>query len=383
MFINFCSSEAGHFKLLKEALGSFQEKETDFKLVGNGGHSLKIPKCFKLFSHFLSDIIDSCPPFHEVPTIILPDCPVNSIQHLTNLLIKGSTESQENDHDVVKDIIEVANVLNIYMKNLVYEEQTKHYNETMKVDELEEGEIEDDEEDILLRSQQEKQIFEKDSGIQIASFAKVDSSNPNIMSTGKINNNILFQCTDCKKSFGSEAAFDTHLKITSKHGNKEDNLLCLWHKYRNYDYVEIENDEEGDIGDTRIKKPCVAKVESFNPLPFKCPECEKYFGTKPGLRRHQKKNHYKEKEKQLMRCSVCYQVMESKKLHRHMAIHKTCEVCGEVFDTIRSMVGHSKTVHGCKPYKCNSCEYAVSNKNNLKKHMKKQHDIDSDVKLYQ
>jgi len=284
--------------------------------------------------------------------------------------------------DVVKDIIEVANILNIYMKNLVYDEQTKHYNETMKVDELEEGEIEDDEEDILLRSQQEKHIFEKNGGIQIASFAKVDSSNPNIMTTGKINNNIPFQCPDCKKSFGSEAAFETHLKMTSKHGNKQDNLPCLWHKYRNDDYDEIEDDEEGDIVDIGIKKPSVAKVESFDPLAFKCPECEQYFGTNPGLRRHQKKNHNKSKEKQLIRCYICNQVMEStSKLHKHMEIHKICEFCGEVFDSIKMMVGHSKTVHGNNPYpyKCNFCEYAVSNKKNLRKHMKKH----SDVKLYQ
>jgi len=337
VIINFRSSEARHFMLLREALRSFDGKDTDFKLCAMGGHTLNTPRCFKLFSHFLSDIIDSCPPVQEVPTIILPDCPVNSIKHLLNLLTEGFTQSREGDHDV-RDIIEVANVLKIDIKNLVYDDQTKQA-EPMKVDELEEGEIEDDEEDFLLMEQEQK--FGNKIGIKIASFAEVDRSNPNIMTDGKINNNILFPCLECKKNFGTADGLERHLRMSSKHGT----------------------------------------------VLFHCTECRNSFGSEAALKNHMKTTakHGNEKfvkktgirklveakKRRECRCSICFQVLESKpKLISHMEIHNTCQACGKVFQSISCLDGHIRIAH---PHKCNFCEYVGSRMIKLKIHMKKHH----------
>ena len=337
--------------ILKEALKSFDEKDTDYRLYAMWGHSLKIPRCFKLFSHFLGDIIDSCPLVQEVPTIIMPDFPVNSIKHLINLLTKGFTQSQD-DQDV-KDIIEVAKVLNIDLKNLVYDEQTKQAEPT-KFDELEEGEIED-EEGLLLMAQEPKLIIVKKIGIKIASFAKASSSDPNIMTNDK--SNVLFRCPECKKSFGSETALETHLKMTCKHGNEEVKLLMAQEpKQRFVNKIGIQN------------------------INFQCPECKKCLGTETGLESHLKMKHGHighGKSKKMPRCRLCCQVFNSTSdLLSHKEIHKICEICGQVSRSISCMVGHIRSVHGFKPYKCNLCHFAASQRAELKIHVKKQHKID-------
>jgi len=440
MILNFRSSEAGHFRLLREALTSFGERDTDFKLCAMGGHNLNVPRCFKLFSHFLSDIIDSCPPVQEVPTIILPDCPVNSIKHLVNLLTQGSTQSRGEDNDV-KDIIEVANVLKIDIKNLVYDEKIKQA-EPKKVDELEEGEIVDDEEDFLLLEHERKQKFGNKIGINIASFAKVNSSNPNIMT----NTNGIFPCLECKRNFGTEAGLETHLRMTSKHntglfqcteaGLEYYQKMISKHGNENVN-LHLAQDQQPFVKKTGNQKASLAKVDGSNPKImtgvkinnniFPCLECMRNFGTEAGLEDHL--NMSSKHTTGLFNCAESKNSFSSEdasenppkttskhvngNVNMHLAqeqqpfvkktgiqkasivkvdgsnpnimtngknfgtkIDKICKVCGQVFQSIRNMVRHVRIVHEHKPFKCNLCEYVGCKRMKLKKHLKNQHDID-------
>ena len=358
MSINFRSSEAGQFMILKEALRSFNEKDTDFRLYAMWGHSLKIPRCFKLFSHFLSDIIDSCPLVQEVPTIILPDFPVNSIKHLINLLTKGSTLSQD-DQDV-EDIIEIANVLNIDIKNLVYDEHTIKQGKppVEELEDLEEGETEDGEE--------HKLKFVKKIGIQIASFAKANSFNPNIMTNGKNKK----KKKKCKKSFGSEAALETHLKMTCEHlhGNEEDNLPMAQEPK-----LKVVQKIETHKASLDGSNPNITSGRNID-INFQCPECKLFLENSHGLETHLKMKHGHDRSKKKCRCDICCKVFWStSKLLAHKEIHKICEVCGKKFLSIKSMLSHFKIDHGCEPYKCNFCHFAFSQRTELKMHIKNLH----------
>jgi len=384
VIINFRSSEARHFMLLREALRSFDGKDTDFKLCAMGGHTLNTPRCFKLFSHFLSDIIDSCPPVQEVPTIILPDCPVNSIKHLLNLLTKGFTQSREGDHDV-RDIIEVANVLKIDIKNLVYDDQTKQA-EPMKVDELEEGEIEegeieDVEEDFLLMEQEQK--FGNKIGIKIASFAEVNSSNPNIMTDGKINNNIPFPCLECKKNFGTADCLKKHLRMSSKHSTilfhctECKNSFGSKAALKNHMKTTAKHGNGKFVKKTGIQKASLPKVDGSNPNIM---NSGKNLGTEARLEtdlkltsRHGRTGRSKTKHK----CHLCEYVGSRRirlkihlEKHHGDGIHNICKVCGKVFQSISCLHGHVRTAHS---YKCNLCEYVGSQRIKLKNHTKKHH----------
>ena len=321
MSINFRSSEAGQFMILEEALRSFDEKDTDFRLYAMWGHSLKIPRCFKLFSHFLSDIIDSCPLVQEVPTIILPEFPVNSIKHLINLLTKGFTLSQD-DQDV-EDIKEVANVLKIDIKNLVYDEQTIKQAEPMKVDELEEGETEYSQE-YFEDDEEQKQKFVKKIGIEIASFAKANSFNPNIMTNGKNKK----KKKKCKKSFGSEAALETHLKMTCEHlhGNEEDNLPMAQEPK-----LKVVQKIETHKASLDVSNPNITSGRNID-INFQCPECKLFLENSHGLETHLKMKHGHDRSKKKCRCDICCKVFWStSKLLAHKEIHKICEVCGKKF----------------------------------------------------
>ena len=249
---------------------------------------------------------------------------VNSINHLVNLLTEGFTRSGEDDHEV-KDIMEVANILKIDLKNLVYDERTKQA-EPMKDDELEEGEIEDDEEDFLFLEQE--QTFGNKVGIKIASFAKVNSSNPNIMTSDKINNNITFPCRECKKTFGTAAGVEDHLKMSSKH--------------------------------------------NF----FQCPECHNFFTSEVAFENHLTTSKHGSENINLHLAQEQQPKVVKKRGIQKASLAKVdasnpsimiCNVCGKGFQGLKRLVGHLRIAH---PHKCNLCDYVGPK---LKKHMKKQH----------
>ena len=128
MFINFKSSEAVHADLLQEAFNSFAEKNKGFlKLIAMDGPVIGKSERLKVFSPFLSDIIDSIPLAKEAPTIILPDLSSTSITHLSNILTQGFTKiclPRSLQREVEKSIMEAAAVLNINLNNLVLEKDT-------------------------------------------------------------------------------------------------------------------------------------------------------------------------------------------------------------------------------------------------------------------
>jgi len=216
MNINFRSDEAGHAKLLLEALRSFNEIDHEFHVFPMDGHILKVQRSFKLFSPFLGEIIDSLPLTNDVPNIILPDCSATSICHLVDLLTKGCTKPCED----VQAVIDVGKVLNIDVKNLVVDDQTILSKVINGEDELEDGEIKDIEEDYLplVETQEHKRVVAE---IKIAQFSTAFISVPNVMNNNLYFEHPEFECPECNRSFAKKSGLITHMKTTTKHGQNK------------------------------------------------------------------------------------------------------------------------------------------------------------------
>ena len=151
MFTNFHSNRDIHEELLVNVLSSIEKDDNYFKLIPKDGESLEISRSLRLFSPFLSDLINSFYNVNEVPAIIIPDCSSTSIIHLLQILTKGFTNVQVSPDAVVhvKGIIEAAEMFNIDIKNLIFDEREESNDKLIDIkSEKEDGEIDDDVEEI-------------------------------------------------------------------------------------------------------------------------------------------------------------------------------------------------------------------------------------------
>ncbi|CAB0032205.1 unnamed protein product, partial [Trichogramma brassicae] len=112
---------------------------------------------------------------------------------------------------------------------------------------------------------------------------------------------------------------------------------------------------------------------------YQCDKCEKRFGQKQQLIRHQKTVHEKRKDYE---CNNCEQTFgEKSKLIRHQkTVHEgrknyACDKCGKKFGRKCILVQHEKTVHeGHKDYTCGNCEQKFGHKHHLLEHQKTVHE---------
>ena len=213
MSIHVSASPSGHFKLLDESLKIFDENNQHFMLCSSNGHSLKIPVRVKMLSPLLSGILDSLPEISTgKQTIILPDCNHVHAKHLLDLLTEGRTPTnfQEDIQYVKNCIMDVAEILGMDMKNLAYDEQKLTLQE-----ELEDDEIIDDNES---RNELTQNIGLR-ADVKIASFAKADIFNPNVVNNEMANNNSP-QFAE-KKPCEVTNQFNLKTHMESNHGSKK------------------------------------------------------------------------------------------------------------------------------------------------------------------
>ena len=122
-------------------------------------------------------------------------------------------------------------------------------------------------------------------------------------------------------------------------------------------------------------------TENFEIL--KCPQCDKTYESKEGLKKHKDTNHSSSGALDPLFCHICKngQKFKSKEtLKKHIEIHEPkkfnkCIWCHASFSRKPYLKKHIETIHeGKKLYKCALCEIAFSQKSQLKTHTNNIHD---------
>ncbi|XP_047522871.1 zinc finger protein 91-like isoform X1 [Pieris napi] len=153
----------------------------------------------------------------------------------------------------------------------------------------------------------------------------------------------LSYCVECDRQFPSQYVYKRHLKTAAAHVQKKS-----------------------------IKIPC--------------PECGKVFSRKAYMKNHYKLVHVRSSSHYCEICSKHFISGFSLRTHRKFVHEKTakpkdkiCDVCGRGFHTNRTLINHTRTHTGERPYKCSYCPAAFAQSYARKTHERSQHKHLSDA----
>jgi len=341
--INFCSFEDERFKLVEKALSSFNASVTRVAKLVVGGDHLKIPRSMEILCPFLSDLMGSLPLNNVDPVIIIPDCSSTSLKHLVDLLTTGCTEACTD----LEAVLEVANILKIDIKNLVTSKCQMAEDDL----DLEDKEIVDSDESLAEKphAKQAKTCSGIEVAAFSKSFISVPNIMSDNLElppradhgNGNIENKHVFWCGLCRKGFETERKFEEHDKLflfssTSKNNElfssitnnnqlfssttNNNQLLSsttnnnelfssttnnneLFSSNSNNNKLFSLNSDKIDLFSSRSNNNALFSSTSstfrnlVNDSPlgsdekeasFKCPECDRAFSGKVGLKMHMK-----------------------------------------------------------------------------------------------
>ena len=102
---------------------------------------------------------------------------------------------------------------------------------------------------------------------------------------------------------------------------------------------------------------------------YPCMFCGLQFTRKDNLEHHMKEFHCTAKDKLVQhQCEVCREMFRKKSnLVRHAKMVRICETCSSVFCSTRQLLQHQRSIH--PTYSCKDCKKSFPDRANLKRHV--------------
>ena len=187
--------------------------------------------------------------------------------------------------------------------------------------------------------------------------------------------NFEFKCDDCGKHFARSDKFKEHLKAHQE-GKKFYKIQEVEQTTENIQEQKEFSCKFCDAGFNSLDN-FQNHVKKLHPTKnFSCEVCADLFTTKKLLKRHKNVVHNK-----VHKCDKCEEVFDDlKHLNIHVkSIHLNyeleCVICKDMFKSIYILNKHMRNRHPSKKkqFQCEICEATCSTKENLAKHVKESH----------
>jgi KRAB domain-containing zinc finger protein len=196
------------------------------------------------------------------------------------------------------------------------------------------------------------------------------------------------QCEFCQQVFSSKRSLDEHDR-TVHFSDGYECEFCLkvfqhkptffWHKRKVHpNACKICKMEFNSSTDLIVHNETHPKIHE-------CCECEQSFTHLKDLNEHARSTHF---ENIQFTCDICGKIMQSHRsmephmLNVHLNIGYECRLCSKKYQEKRHLWMHAFKHRELQPFNCNDCNYRTAHKSDFKTHLFREHKVEYDESVH-